>query len=395
MSLGEVELSSGHHLVNLTRNMYEEHQMYLHQQDVLGTCYDTLSIFQSLPLFRKLEKIRILDFDATFTPEDPRGIEYTKNHIDAVVRAFHNIVKVLAFAKYPSFQNIKIFEIDRFEYQAFAINDRTRSQFEEVISRILVFQINNLTTKFQAHSRRHQGYPPRLGESLLFNGDTLEELILCDKCVEIANLEVGFPWSWPPTMETRQKISLRPSALFPNLRKLHLEGQRTVDMVTLSMMFMSLPPGILKELTLKSLGVSTGTWADFFVFVGLKTNWVDSSKRWAGAKRHATVQAFIKNGEPDFLVKSGILTHYSAGDNTEDEQQDGVSVLKFLKKTLWRGVKIEKCSLSRLFNMYHIGVRATPAVGQVSLTHLKNFEEWMIHGIEDESTYEQLFMYIT
>lgn len=369
--------------------------MYLHQQDVLGTCYDTLSIFQSLPLFQKLEKIRILDFDATFTPEDPRGIEYTKNHIDAVVRAFHNIVKALAFAKYP-FQ-IRVFEIDRFEYQAFATNERTRSQFEEIIRRISVLKINNLTTKFQTHSRRHQGYPPQLGESLLFNGDTLEELTLCDKCVEIVSPEVGFPWSWPPTMETRQKAtySLRSGAIFPNLRKLHLEGQRTVDMITLSMMFMSLPPGILKELTLKSLGMSTGTWVDFFIFVGLKTNWVDSSKRWTGAKRHATVQAFIKTGEPDFFARSGILTHYSDGDNTEDEQQDGVSVLKFLKKTLWRGMKIEKCSLSSLFNMYHIGTRATPAVRVIPPHYMKKFEEWVIYGLEDESLYEKLFIYIT
>ena len=147
ISLDEAESTSGNHLVNFTRNMYEEHQMYLHQQDVLGTCYDTLSTFQSLPLFQKLEKIRILDFDATFIPEDPRGIEYTKNHIDAAVRAFHNIVKTLAFAKYPTFQNIKILEIDRFEYQAFAINERTRSQFEEVIRRVPVLKINNLTTK--------------------------------------------------------------------------------------------------------------------------------------------------------------------------------------------------------------------------------------------------------
>lgn len=383
-----------------TRRIYEQHQFYLLQQDILGTFYDTASIFSSLPLFKKLQTIRIVDFeippDVTPTPEDT---PYTLGHEAAVVRAIHSISKTLAFLPPLALPNLRCWEIERFDYSVLKLPGlwNTRDpleillQFEDALSRISNFKINKL--KYLAIGQQH--CPFDFAEALMNAGNNLEELAIADghnreeECCIRTN-EIGFPWGYSLCNYMmrhdyrRWCINQVTGNLFPCLRKLELSGHASVGLLNLAGLCFSLTPGILKELVLESLAMAYGEWEDLFRIIAPKTKWTEENQVWPGAHAHFIIQAFLSNSNTQTVEHLAIkLKEYR-----EQAQQPAAQPRP--TQLVWKGLQLKKCQLKDL--QFLDGDEMKAKRKSLHATVLKVLERWMLDGLDDEE-YEVLLPY--
>lgn len=77
----------------MAESLVRRHEEYLHQEDVLGTFYDVLSLSKALPLFRSLRTVTVSRFDSV--DDAPRAYEATTE------RAWWAIIKALNKCEYP------------------------------------------------------------------------------------------------------------------------------------------------------------------------------------------------------------------------------------------------------------------------------------------------------
>ncbi|CUS11304.1 unnamed protein product [Tuber aestivum] len=77
----------------MAESLVQRHEEYLHQEDILGTFYDVLSLSKALPLFRSLRSVSISRFDSA----DDAPQEYE----DTMERAWWAVIKALNKCDYP------------------------------------------------------------------------------------------------------------------------------------------------------------------------------------------------------------------------------------------------------------------------------------------------------
>lgn len=392
----------------LTRR-HNQHQVYLRQQDILGTFYDTLSIFQSLTLFTNLQKIRVLDFE-NLSAEDS-GQEPWLNRTGrqrAIVRAFYSIVKVLDYGLDLSFLQLKTLEFDRLDYVALKKSYDTPNQLEAkylqptfhgVPARISVLKIHNLTN--YTFDTLEDDNEETLTCACYFWGlslmqSTLQELSLSDGYGALPSLhsdnpDLDFPWGsmslavhsgnrYYGYIRVLQKARGR---MFPNLRKLELSGHKNVDMLSFAGMFMSLTPGILKELILDSLGICTGSWHDLFRIIAQKKGWVDTKMDWPGAFAHNYIQrSMYTYMNPDRLELLRMHLHTKL-------RRSRRPMAMIDRETLWKGLQLEKCKLRNLCYLGFNHESESVIRDAVLPLTLRTFEQWMTEGL-DEVEYDAL-----
>lgn len=385
----------------LTRRIHEQHQLYLLQQDILGTFYDTLSIFSSLPLFKRLQTIRIVDFeippDVTPIPEET---PYTLGHEAAVCRAIHSISKTLALLHDSALPNLRCWEIERFDYsvlrpQSFCSSSRNRKddeiwiQFEDALSRISNFKIDKLNCVVTGQ----QHCPFVLAEVLMNGGNYLEELAIADDhsgeedcCVSTS--EIGFPWGYSLCNYMRRHVYHRRcldsvghettvGTLFPCLRKLELSGHSSMGLLNLAGLFFCLTPGILKELVLESLAMADGGWEDLFRIIAPKTKWTEENQVWPGAHAHAIVQAFLSSSSTVQLNVEHLVIQLK--EHREQAQQTVMQPRP--TRLLWKGLQLEKCQLKDLQYLEGDEMKATRQSLRTSVGEA--LERWMLKGLDD------------
>ncbi|KAF8467352.1 hypothetical protein BDZ91DRAFT_723896 [Kalaharituber pfeilii] len=373
----------------MTRRIHEDHQLFLGQQDILGTFYDTLSIFQSVPLFTRLEKIRMVDFD---WPEPLSKMPPSRGHATAFARGFWSIVKTIAIVKPQCLPCLKTWEIDRFDYEVFlpylldereqVDNDDGRSQFHTAISRLSVFRIRNVmsTDMYTVH-----GYGAQiLTEALLLSGSKLQELSITDATNEHILPYSAFPFGFNEHLPFHRPELGTSGSMLVNLRKLELKGHRTIDIVTFAGMIMSLPPGVLQELGLDSLGLRDGVlWANFFRFIAPKTEWADATEEWQGSFMHYRIQSHIlarTNADID-LFANDVEQLWTLQNNSQSKQH--------IRENVWRGLKLQKCILRALVDIPREHSLPGGGLGDVyadarPISHfeLRKFERWMVKGLD-------------
>lgn len=393
--------SSTMQLETLTRRIYEQHQFYLLQQDILGTFYDTASIFSSLPLFKKLQTIRIVDFEISpdISPI-PEETPYTLGHEAAIVRAIHSISKTLAFLPPSALPSLRCWEIERFDYSALKLpslgwstrdrGDEIILQFEDALSRVSNFRINKLGSL--AFGQQH--CPFVLAEALMNAGNNLEELAIADghnieeECCLSAS-EIGFPWGYSLCNYMkrhdyhRRCINPVTGNLFPCLRKLELSGHSSMGLLNLAGLFFSLTPGILKELVLESLTMAYGGWEDLFRIIALKTKWTEENQVWPGAHAHAIVQTFLSGSNTVLLT----VEHLAIQLKEYKERAPQASAQPRPTQLLWKGLQLEKCQVKDLRFLDSEGMKAKRKLLHSSIE--KVLERWMLDGLDDEE-YEVL-----
>ena len=370
----------------LTCRIHEQHQPYLLQQDILGTFYDTLSIFSSLPLFKKLETIRIVDFeippDVTPAPEET---PYTPGQEAAVVRAIHNMSKTLAFLDYSALPKLRCWEIERFDYSVlkppgFGSNSRERetlTQFEEAFSRISILRIKKLNYIGLAWQHFSSIFADLLMGSAC---NDLEELAIADGHNREQECCI---WASEALLPSFTRYHRR-YVVFPCLRKLELSGHSLMGLLNLASLFFFLTPGILKELVLDSLTMAYGEWEDLFRIIAPKTKWAEENQVWPGAHAHAIVQTSFSS--PHTLeIDVEILAFQVDQDRGRAQQRPKPTQL------LWKGLQLEKC---RLKGLQYIDYAKRPIKRQFLQASVEEvLERWMLDGLDDEE-YEILFPHV-
>ncbi|KAF8429241.1 hypothetical protein EV426DRAFT_215891 [Tirmania nivea] len=377
----------------LTRRIYEQHQLYLLQQDILGTFYDTASIFSSLPLFKKLQTIRIIDFEIppNETP-NPEETPYTVGHDTAVVRAIHNISKTLAFLQPSALPNLRCWEIERFDYSVLKPpsrgwnsrdpeGDEILIQIEDALSRISNFRIN----KLRSLDIGQQHCPFVFAEALMNAGNKLEELTIADghnreeKCF----ISTRFPWGYPLCDDMKRhcyhnrRINPITGNLFPRLRKLELSGHSTMGLLNLAGLFFSLTPGILKELVLESLAMAHGRWEDLFRIIAPKGKWTEENQVWPGAHAHAIVQTFLSSSNMVRLT----VGHLAAQLREYRKRAKQAAAQPRPTQFLWKGLQLEKCQLKDLQYLDDDMESRRHSLGG---SPEEVFGRWMLDGLDDE-----------
>ena len=383
--------------------LHGEHQMFLRQQDILGTFYDTLSMFRSLPRFPRLKKIHIIDFDWA---EGASNGPDSREHGFAFARAFWNIAKSLAYNNPHAFAYLETWEIDRLDYQVFLFlykdgqrqtrQEEDQAQLTDALSRIRVLRIKNFmnsdTTYTHAYSAQF------LTELLFVAGGNFTELSITDSTTTGKLHADVFPFGWSVIDENfrlpkpNYRELTRTEPIFENLTKLELKGKKTIQTAVFVGMLMSLPSGVLRELVLDSLGIIDGTmWINFFRCIAFKADWVATTPVWQGAHLHYVIQYGILNENQGHLDSvpwhiSEILEHES------DEEH-----MTWLKDNVWKGLKLEKCVLTGLVDVSrsHVGqgsllTRRGPngTVFSMGLVHhifqpeLDKFQRWMVQGLD-------------
>ncbi|KAI5811357.1 hypothetical protein DFH27DRAFT_533090 [Peziza echinospora] len=360
--------------VQILEEIHERHQRYLKQQDILGTFYDTLSMYQSLPLFHNLRKIHVRDSKSS-SPEDS----------EAFARAFWNIVKVMAAIPKTACPNFTTVEFDRFHYEALAplltknsIERKVRLfgkerhlQVEAFMQRVLSFRINDFNGAWLSQVDVDGKTLGTLRE-MISNHDlplvklTIRENTLPKLSERWLDKETFFLWSHDSRQFETTMVALTiPPSKFANLRVLDLKANKLLNSEYFSAMLMQLPVGILEELKLDTLGFQgQTTWVNFFRLISPKLLWNDDNEVWPGAPKH-------------WLVQRSIVEEFEGALDTL-MLMDPQVVPDDLKDIVWKGLRLKKCTLKNLLNH-----SLFKGVTKVPDAELREYEKWMTDGLEE------------
>ena len=360
--------------VQILQHIHERHQKFLKQQDILGTFYDTLSMYQSLPLFHNLRKIHVRDSQLS-----------SAEHSEAFTRAFWNIVKVMSTVHANTCPNFTAVEFDRFHYEALAplltknsINHRTRlfgrerhRQVETFMQRVLSFRINDFSGTWLSQVDVDGRTLGTLREMISNQDLPLRELTIREDTSpkpseRWIDKETFFLWSHDSRQFETTMVALTiPPSKFANLRVLDLKANKLLNSEYFSAMLMQLPLNTLEEMKLDSLGFQgQTTWVNFFRLISPKLLWNEDTEVWRGAPKHWLVQRSIVEEFEGALDTLMLIDPQVVPDD--------------LKDIVWKGLRLKKCTLSNLVNHSpYKGVTKVPAA------ELRQYEKWMTDGLEE------------
>ncbi|KAG0130212.1 hypothetical protein HOY82DRAFT_562715 [Tuber indicum] len=202
----------------MAESLVRQHEEYLHQEDILGTFYDVLSLSKALPLFRNLCSVTISHFRSV--TDSPRAYE------DTTERAWWAVIKALNKCDYP----VERLHIDAvYDGMLHGVPMSKMAQVYEVLSELKELSVPAISLGNEAfHRPGHTAL-----KAFLRSGRNLEVVRLGNsnrQRMDLVDKDLGFLW--------------------PCLRVLELEANTAVEPEDF-IAFLELHSSTLRELTLK------------------------------------------------------------------------------------------------------------------------------------------------
>lgn len=223
--------------INLTldamaESLVRRHEEYLHQEDVLGTFYDVLSLSKALPHFRNLRSVTVSRFD--LVDDAPGAYEATTE------RAWWAIIKALNKCEYP----VERLHVDAvYNGMLHGVSMSKMTQVYTVLGELKELSIPAISLGNEDNRPGHAALKVFLG-----SGQNLEVVRLGNTNrfrMDLVDKDLGCVW--------------------PSLRVLDLAANTAVEAEDL-VAFLELHSNTLRELTLRRVGL--------LVRVDNDTHWV-------------------------------------------------------------------------------------------------------------------------